>query len=91
MKQCSNLLCDLPAELKVFENRCYECAIIDRVDNPTSRELSDYIVDQAGCRKDSPSHVITDYLACWDDTEKAQRVSDKIFPTKTCPHCNKQI
>jgi len=89
--QCINLLCNQAAEPKVSKDRCYECEIIDRVDNPNGRELGDYIVDQAGCRKDSPSYVITDYLACWDDTEKAQKVHDKIFPTETCPHCNKQI
>ena len=89
--QCSNLLCNQPAEPKVSEDRCYECELNGRVDEPTPNKLYDYIMDQAGSRKDSPSHVITDYLCCWDDREKADKVYEILFPVETCPHCKKEI
>ena len=81
MIQCSNLLCNQPAEPKASQDRCYECELIDRVDDPSPRELSDYITDQAGCRLGSPSYVISDYISCWDDQKKAHRVYDIIIPT----------
>ena len=74
--QCSNLLCNLKAEPKVSEHRCYECEINDRFDSPTVNELADYITDQAGCRKSAPSYVISDYLCCWLDNKKAKRIYD---------------
>ena len=72
--QCSNLLCNLKAEPKVSVDRCYECELNDRVDEPSPQDLADYITDQAGCRKGSPSYVISDYLFCWEDNKKANRI-----------------
>ena len=45
--QCSNLLCNLKAEPKVSEHRCYECEINDRIDSPTISVLANYITDES--------------------------------------------
>tara|TARA_R110000824_G_scaffold257964_3_gene446916 strand:- start:17596 stop:17865 length:270 start_codon:yes stop_codon:yes gene_type:complete len=79
-QQCSNVLCNQPADPIVSDDRCYECELNDRVDESDPSKLHDYIIDQAGCREDSPSHVITDYLCCWEDNKKANRISDILFP-----------